>query len=236
MNRTTVVAAGLTLAAVLFAAPALAQNARTFGSGHGSDANDCKLATPCRTFAAAYALTNAGGEIDVLDPAGYGPLTITRAVSIINDGVGTSALIAPVGGAGITINAGVNDAVSLRGLTIDGQGNGSTGINSTPAHRVPAMRACAIRLATPLGRQLKIDAKGQMRPGHVDQQTGETLQWAIKVSSAMEGTRSEPAMLTPAINCIPCNARRCMRVPRLAPALSRSLTSGQLWQPRTLLL
>jgi hypothetical protein len=108
--------------------PAHAQNERTFVSALGNDGNNCRRPTPCRTFAAAYAVTNAGGEIDVLDPAGYGPLTITSAISIINDGVGTAALIPPPGGTGITINAGVNDAVHLRGLTIDGQGTGQTGI------------------------------------------------------------------------------------------------------------
>jgi len=108
--------------------PASAQNARSFVSAHGSDTAACTLAAPCRTFAAAYAATNASGEIDVLDAAGYGALTITKAISIVNDGVGTAGVIVPSGGVGITINAGPNDAVSLRGLSIDGEGSGFNGI------------------------------------------------------------------------------------------------------------
>src|SRR5450631_1958835 len=109
-------AVGLTFAGVLYAAPAQAQNARSFVSGHGSDAAACTLASPCRTLAAAFAVTNASGEIDVLDPAGYGALTINKAISIVNDGVGTAGVIVPSAGTGITINAGSSDAVSLRGL------------------------------------------------------------------------------------------------------------------------
>jgi Right handed beta helix region len=107
-----------------------AQNARSFVSAHGSDAAACTLVAPCRTLAAAFAATNAGGEIDVLDPAGYGSLTINKAISIVNDGVGTAGVIVPSGnlGVGITINAGSNDAVSLRGLSIEGAGVGGTGI------------------------------------------------------------------------------------------------------------
>ena len=69
------------LVGVLSAVPAQA-NTRSFVSGHGSDAAACTLAAPCRTFAAAYAVTVAGGEIDVLDPGGYGALTIFSAISI----------------------------------------------------------------------------------------------------------------------------------------------------------
>src|SRR5471032_56427 len=127
-HSSIIVAVGLTFVGVLYAAPAQAQNARSFVSGHGSDAAACTLAAPCRTLAHAFSLTNAGGEIDVLDPAGYGSLTIDRAISIVNDGVGTAGVIVPSGGTGIIINAGPNEAVSLRGLSIEGAGVGQTGI------------------------------------------------------------------------------------------------------------
>src|ERR1035437_7279007 len=101
------IAVSLTLAAPFFlAVPAQAQNARSFVSGHGLDTNACTLAAPCRTLAHAFSLTNAGGEIDVLDPVGYGSLTINKAMSSVNDGVGTAGVIVPSGGVGITINAG----------------------------------------------------------------------------------------------------------------------------------
>ena len=123
-----IIGAGLTLAAALTAAPANAQNSRSFVSGHGDNANNCLLPTPCRTFAVAITKTNAGGEITILDPAGYGPVTITKAFSIVNDGVGEAGMLLTVPGDGITISAGVNDTVTLRGLSIDGGGAGTDGI------------------------------------------------------------------------------------------------------------
>ena len=81
----------------------------------------CALVAPCRTFAFALTQTAAGGEIDVLDPADYGTVSITKAVSIVNDGVGVAAIGSPTNN-GVTINAGASDSVHLRGLTIDGTG------------------------------------------------------------------------------------------------------------------
>jgi hypothetical protein len=80
-------------------------------------------------LAHAITVTNSGGEIDVLDAAGYGSMVIDRAISIVNDGVGTAGVVVPSGGIGITINAGVNDAVSLRGLSVEGAGVGAEGIH-----------------------------------------------------------------------------------------------------------
>src|SRR5947209_20205984 len=62
--------------------PPLAQ--RTFVSANGNDANLCTRTFPCRSFAAAVALTNSDGEVIVLDSGGYGPVTITQAVSLIS--------------------------------------------------------------------------------------------------------------------------------------------------------
>lgn len=128
MSRTAIViAAGLGLAAVLPAAPAQAQVSRTFVSAAGSDSNNCaNVMTPCRHFAAAYAATATNGEIYVLDPANYGSLTITHAVSIQGHGWGSMA--PPAGGAAITINATSTDDVNLDGLTIDGTGVAGNGI------------------------------------------------------------------------------------------------------------
>jgi hypothetical protein len=120
---------GLSLASGLLAAPAQAQATRTFVSPTGNDASvSCSLAAPCRTFAAAFALTNAGGEIAVLGTAGYGTLTINKAISIVNGGGFEAGIAVPSGGVGITINAGSSDAVSVRGLSIEGAGVGHTGI------------------------------------------------------------------------------------------------------------
>jgi hypothetical protein len=128
MTRTTIViAAALALAVTLPAVPANAQLARSFVSAAGIDSNNCaNVATPCRHFATAYAATAPNGEIYVLDPANYGSLTITHAVSI--QGHGWGSVSAPAGGTAIIINAGPNDAVNLSGLTIDGTGIGAWGI------------------------------------------------------------------------------------------------------------
>ncbi|MGQ0444941.1 MAG: right-handed parallel beta-helix repeat-containing protein, partial [Beijerinckiaceae bacterium] len=85
------------LACGLAAVPAQAGPNRTFVSGTGTDSGTCNRTNPCRTFAFAFTVTNAGGEIDVLDPAAYGPVTITKAISIVNDGAGTAGITAGSG-------------------------------------------------------------------------------------------------------------------------------------------
>jgi hypothetical protein len=103
---------------------ALAQ--RVFVAAQGSDANPCTFALPCRTFQHAHDTVAAGGEIDVLDPAGYGAVTITKAISI--QGHGFSGISVVSAGTGITINAPSNAAVALNGLLIEGNGVSLTGI------------------------------------------------------------------------------------------------------------
>jgi len=134
------------LAAVAAAAAPLATAAvqRTFVSALGSDANNCQLATPCRGFAAALVQTNPGGEIVVLDSAGYGPVTITKAVSIVvPPGVYAGVSVTVAGTDGIVVNAGAADEVILRGLTINNQG-GNNGVvfNSGAALYI---ESCTIR-------------------------------------------------------------------------------------------
>lgn len=120
------------LALGLGAAPAYAGTAgRAWVSGHGADAAGCgSPAAPCRSL--QYVVTNviaAGGEIDVLDPSGYGAVTIPFALSIVNDGAGTAGVQQGAAGqSGITINAGPTDAITLRGLNIDGLGTGRSGV------------------------------------------------------------------------------------------------------------
>src|SRR5215472_11211393 len=99
----TVAATVASVAALLsVTGPAWSQANRTFVSGFGSDSNPCSLAAPCRSFAGAVAQTNAGGEIAVLDTAGYGTVTITKAISIVNE-EGGEAGITVTSGDGITI-------------------------------------------------------------------------------------------------------------------------------------
>ncbi len=99
---------------------------RTFVSRTGVDSNPCTFTLPCRGFAAAIAQTSPGGEVVVLDSAGYGQVTVSQSVSIVAPG-GVYAGISALSGDGITINAGANDVVKLRGLRITGLG-GANGI------------------------------------------------------------------------------------------------------------
>jgi hypothetical protein len=115
------------LACGLAAAPAQAGPNRTWVSVMGTDSGACTRAAPCKTFAFALSQTAAGGEIDVVDPGGYGMVTITKAISIVNDGAG-AATIGTASGNGVTITAGTRDNVYLRGLTIQGLGSGANGI------------------------------------------------------------------------------------------------------------
>jgi hypothetical protein len=135
--------AGALLACGLCAVPAHALPTRAWVSGKGTDAGACTVTAPCRTFAFALTQTAAGGEIDVLDPASYGTVAITQAISTVNDGVGEAGIEAPSGSA-ITINAGASDSVHLRGLTIEGLGTGSNGILFNTGGNV-AIENCVIR-------------------------------------------------------------------------------------------
>jgi hypothetical protein len=130
----------------LVAAPAEAQLARTFVSNAaGNDLNDCNRFTPCRSFQRAHDNTLPLGEITVLDPGGYGAVTITKAISIINDGVGEAGALVSGGATGITVSTGANDAVSLRGLTVKGIGfGGGNGIVFNSGGSL-TVENCAIR-------------------------------------------------------------------------------------------
>jgi hypothetical protein len=130
MNRTFAAVVVLAaFAAALSSTPARAQSSRSFVSVTGSDANlTCTIATPCRSFQWAFSRTNSGGEIYVLDTGGYGSVTIDRDISIVNDGVGAAGITVPSGQAGITINGNAFIRVNLRGLIIEGDGSGQTGI------------------------------------------------------------------------------------------------------------
>jgi hypothetical protein len=118
-------ALALLLACGLPVAPAQAQLSRTFVSAAtGNDANNCDRPTPCRTFQGAHDKTNSDGEVIVLDPGGYGSLTITKSISIVNDGVGEAGMLVSGGTNGINVNAPAAGYVNLRGLTVQGIGFG----------------------------------------------------------------------------------------------------------------
>jgi hypothetical protein len=118
--------AALSFAVVLQAAPAYAQATRTWVSGVGDDANPCTRTAPCKTFAGAISKTASFGEIDCLDPGGFGAVTITKSITIDCSATLGSVLAALTNG--ININ-GAGITVNLRNLSVNGVGNGLIGIN-----------------------------------------------------------------------------------------------------------
>jgi hypothetical protein len=108
---------GATLLMALYTAPAQAQATRTWVSGVGDDANPFSRTAPCKTFAGAISKTATGGQIDCLDPGGFGALTITKSITIDCHAVFGSTLVAATNG--ITINA-AGAVVTLRNVNIDG--------------------------------------------------------------------------------------------------------------------
>ncbi len=120
------------LATFLFGATLMnAQATRTWVSGVGDDANPCSRTAPCKTFAGAISKTAPGGEIDALDPGGFGALTITKSITL-DGGGGQVASVLVAGTNGITVAAGSTDVVAIRNLRLDGLlggGNANAGIN-----------------------------------------------------------------------------------------------------------
>src|SRR6267378_1055795 len=103
----------------LWSSAAQAQATRTWVSGVGDDANPCSRTAPCKTFAGAISKTAAGGEIDALDPGGFGALTITKAITI-DGGGGQVASVLASSSNGFSISAGANDIVTLVNLRFQG--------------------------------------------------------------------------------------------------------------------
>lgn len=120
------------LAIVLFGTTMMySQATRTWVSGVGDDANPCSRTAPCKTFAGAISKTAPGGEIDALDPGGFGALTITKSITL-DGGGGQVASVLVAGTNGIVVAAGAGDIVIIRNMRLDGLlggGNGNAGIS-----------------------------------------------------------------------------------------------------------
>jgi len=102
-----------------------AQATRTWVSGVGDDANPCSRTAPCKTFAGAISKTASPGEINCLDPGGFGALTITKAISIICDGVSNGGvLVAGTNGIVVSLPTATNKVV-LSGLDSEGLSPGT---------------------------------------------------------------------------------------------------------------
>jgi hypothetical protein len=112
---------------VVGAATLNAQATRTWVSGVGDDANPCSRTAPCKTFAGAISKTATGGEINVLDPGGFGAVTITKSITISSESFEAGVLVS--GTNGIVISAPAGSKVILKGLDFEGLGTGINGVN-----------------------------------------------------------------------------------------------------------
>src|ERR1051325_3022311 len=118
-----------------------AQATRTWVSGVGDDANPCSRTAPCKTLAGAISKTAASGEISVLDPGGFGAVTIVKSITI--EGDGTLAGVLNNVSSGIVINAAATDKIQLKNLIVNGVGGGTSGIRIISAGNV-AIENCTI--------------------------------------------------------------------------------------------
>jgi len=149
----------LAIATFMFATVSIAQAqaSRTWVSGVGDDANPCSRTAPCKTWAGAISKTAACGEIDALDPGGFGAVTITKSITL--DGTGTFASILASLVNGIVINAAATDVITIRGISIDGFCNGINGINVLSAKTVNVEDCVIFRFNTGNGITVN-DANG----------------------------------------------------------------------------
>jgi hypothetical protein len=169
-----------------------AQAPRTFVSAAGNDSNPCSFAAPCRHFQAAVDATSAGGEVDALDPAGYGPITISRAVTI--EGQGWSYIAPPANGNGITINA-VSGNVAIHGVSLNGAGitGGTNGIVFNSGD--------ALEVTNCVAQNFTNNGSGTTGIGILIQPTSGTVKFAVTDTTASNnayiGIAYQPASGTP---------------------------------------
>jgi hypothetical protein len=134
-----------------------AQATRTWVSGVGDDANPCSRTAPCKTFAGAISKTATGGEINVLDPGGFGGVTITKSITIRSDHLQAGVLVS--GTNAIVINAPASDRIVLEGLDIEGLGTGLNGVSILAGKEIYIVR-CSIRHFTQNGVNLASTTDG----------------------------------------------------------------------------
>jgi parallel beta helix pectate lyase-like protein len=135
--RTIAIVAGVFCTLAIGVGTAQAQATRTWISGVGDDANPCSRTAPCKTFAGAISKTAAGGEIDCLDPGGFGAVTVTKSITLdcASGSGGQVGSILNSGTNGITVNDGGAGTiiVIVRNLSINGishsTGPGVSGIS-----------------------------------------------------------------------------------------------------------
>ena len=150
MTRRILVFSIMTLLFLSMTTLAYGQATRTWVSGVGDDVNPCSRTAPCKTFAGAISKTATKGEISVLDPGGFGAVTITKSITI--NGEGTLAGILSAGTNGINVNDSATATpdtieVVLRYLSINGAGTGLDGIRFISGKKL-SIENCLIQNVT----------------------------------------------------------------------------------------
>jgi hypothetical protein len=124
---------GMAFALSMAADPAQAQATRTWVSGVGDDANPCSRTAPCKTFAGAISKTAVNGEINCLDPGGFGAVTITKSISLDCHEVFGSILVAGTNAINVPFDSFSDPlkTVNIRNLNFQGVASGLVAINVT---------------------------------------------------------------------------------------------------------
>jgi hypothetical protein len=164
--------------AVGFSTAAHAQT-RTWVSGVGDDLNPCSRTAPCKTFAGAISKTATNGEISVLDPGGFGTLTIGKSITINGDG--TLAGVLSAGVVGFTVNITTNlatDKVVIRNVSINGVGTGTKGVRILDGQEV-ILDNVTIAGVTDAGVDI------------AQTQTGNVFLNNVRISKCLVGVRSQ---------------------------------------------
>jgi hypothetical protein len=193
-----------------FSTLAHAQATRTWVSGVGDDANPCSRTAPCKTFPGAISKTAAGGEINVLDPGGFGAVTITKSITIRSDSIEAGVLVSA--GNAINVNATATDRVVLEGLDIEGLGTSTDGVKVNSAAIVEITR-CSIRhfagngvnvvSSTANTRVVILDSILSFNAGGVNVLgTGGVANSATIMSSFLDGNTSFGVQANGAVNAI----------------------------------
>lgn len=157
--RSCVLTAVCAMVLGLSASVASAQATRTWVSGVGDDVNPCSRTAPCKTFAGAISKTAAGGEISVLDPGGFGAVTITKSITINGEGTLAGILNSLVNG--IVVNAAATDRVVIRNISIHGGTNGTNGVRFLAGKQL-TLEKVTITGFTTIGVDMALAATGSL--------------------------------------------------------------------------
>ena len=162
MKRAIAICAGM-VAFLAFSGPAYGQATRTWVSGVGDDVNPCSRTAPCKTFAGAISKTAAGGEINCLDPGGFGGVTITKSLSIVCEYTEGGILSAGAGVNGIVVNALSTDTIYLRGIDFHGAGSAQNGLRVLAAASVTLENSTIRAYGASNGRGISFQPSGVTR-------------------------------------------------------------------------